>query len=367
MRRVICCFALFSLGCTPSGDVGDDAPPAAVPSPDDPLARGSVTQTEHAIVTFVNDGPLVDFRVLDDEVRLDRRAAESIIVHRDGPDGTFGTSDDDLFDSVQEIDDQFFVGPVALQLLADYVADSPWMPGDNERAGVIEGVEFTWVQLTETLRFANEGTETQLDVDAELDRRAVDSILEARPIASVPDLAELFFVGEATLRALRDFATSADWRTLSGEEGPCDVTADCDDGLVCLGEYAYGGGGFCVDESLAGTFTSTTEIAIPDGDATGITSSIEVSGLASVPVDIVVRPDIRHFETSDLVVTLEDPNGVIGEVWTNTVDPKDEVIVRGIPSDDEVNGTWTLRVVDEVAKTEGTLQGWELYLVSIYD
>jgi DNA uptake protein ComE-like DNA-binding protein len=56
------------------------------------------------------------------EVGLTRRAAEGIIAHRDGPDGRFGTPDDDRFDSVQELDAVRWVGPASLERLRRYVA-----------------------------------------------------------------------------------------------------------------------------------------------------------------------------------------------------------------------------------------------------
>ncbi|MCX5743463.1 MAG: hypothetical protein NT062_13300 [Proteobacteria bacterium] len=59
--------------------------------------------------------------VLDDDVPLDRRAAENIVAHRDGADGIHGTADDDPFDDLAELDAIPYVGPVALASLLAFV------------------------------------------------------------------------------------------------------------------------------------------------------------------------------------------------------------------------------------------------------
>lgn len=73
-----------------------------------------------AILALVNDA---DLATLDDEVGLDSRAAENIVAHRDGPDGRPGTSDDDPFDDLAELDAIPYVGPTAFATLLRYVRD----------------------------------------------------------------------------------------------------------------------------------------------------------------------------------------------------------------------------------------------------
>lgn len=58
--------------------------------------------------------------VLDDDVALDKRAAENIVAHRNGPDGVLGSGDDDPFDDLAELDAIPYVGPAALQALLAY-------------------------------------------------------------------------------------------------------------------------------------------------------------------------------------------------------------------------------------------------------
>jgi hypothetical protein len=75
--------------------------------------------SDQQILDLVND-PDSDVVLLDKIVMLDRRAAQNIISHRHGPDGRAGTQDDDLFDSMQELDDIPYVGRSALEKLKNY-------------------------------------------------------------------------------------------------------------------------------------------------------------------------------------------------------------------------------------------------------
>ena len=72
--------------------------------------------SDEKLLAFVNNGQTT-LDVLDKDVGLDRRAAERVIQHRNGPDGNFGTGDDDPFDTVKELDDVPYVGPSTLNRL----------------------------------------------------------------------------------------------------------------------------------------------------------------------------------------------------------------------------------------------------------
>lgn len=54
---------------------------------------------------------------------INSRAAENIIIHRNGPDEQFGTGDDDLFDDLGELDAISFVGPVTLEQVVNTISD----------------------------------------------------------------------------------------------------------------------------------------------------------------------------------------------------------------------------------------------------
>lgn len=119
--------ALLALGCTAPDEVGD-GPDDAFPTGkgDGAIEEGSAEAL--AVLALVN-GPSVDVQELDIDAALNRRAAENIIEHRDGPDGHAGTADDDLFDSLAELDGVSFVGPKALAALLDYARDKGLLAG----------------------------------------------------------------------------------------------------------------------------------------------------------------------------------------------------------------------------------------------
>ena len=71
------------------------------------------------MLTFVNS-PDTTLEVLDVDVGLDSRAALNIVSHRNGTDGRYGTSDDNLFDDLPELDLIPYVGRSALEKLRDF-------------------------------------------------------------------------------------------------------------------------------------------------------------------------------------------------------------------------------------------------------
>ena len=74
--------------------------------------------------------------VLDNSTRqggvgLDRRAAENIVAYRLGDDGLTGTSDDERFDTIAELDAVPYVGPVVFAKLLAY-ADANGYTGEED-------------------------------------------------------------------------------------------------------------------------------------------------------------------------------------------------------------------------------------------
>jgi len=66
------------------------------------------------------NSPSTTLELLDVVVGLERRAAENIIAHRDGPDAQPGTADDDRFDDLAELDAVPYVGSSTIQKLKTY-------------------------------------------------------------------------------------------------------------------------------------------------------------------------------------------------------------------------------------------------------
>ncbi len=290
---------------------------------------------------------------------LDVRAARSLVHHRNGPDGVFGTADDDLYDSIAEADAQYYVGNNALHKLATFAADSGWIPSGSDVVGSWDDVEFTLDQMTGALDLANTLTFTYLDDDLGLDRRAATSIVEARPIADMDELSGLYYVSKTALTKLRGEVVIG-----NGPWGECDTSADCADGLVCMGEIAWNSGIYCVDDSMYGNFTHDEADEIPDQGS--LVTAVNVQGLGSVPIDVVLTLDVDHPRPSDLKITMEHI-GYEQVVWDHETSPSNEIIIRAVPSDDMVQGDWTLTVEDSVAGETGELHGWNLYIVSNWD
>lgn len=348
-----------ALGCAPEPSDRDGTAISARYAEGSPEALG--------LQAFLNDESTTA-ELLDDDVRLDSRAATNLIAHRDGADGVLGTSDDDLFGTIAEIDAIKYVGDSALEKLFTYAIDNGWVAEDGIEQ-VIEGVSFTAAEAEATLALANTASEAVLDDDVRLDRRAAANIVADRPLADLAALGAVSYVGGSALEKLKAYAAAnpivEDDR--ADENESCATAADCKDGLVCLGEYAWGSGGWCVPEDVAGEFSAAPGAAIPDNDATGTSSTVEVTGLATVSVDIVVTLDVTHPRPEDLAVTLSNPLGTEASVVSGAATISGDHIVRGIPSDEDANGDWTLKVTDTASGQRGTLGGWSVYIISTYD
>jgi subtilisin-like proprotein convertase family protein len=111
-------------------------------------------------------------------------------------------------------------------------------------------------------------------------------------------------------------------------------------------------------------------VAIPDAEATGITSVLTVTD-AAVLAQAQVTVDIRHPFIGDLVVQLTAPSGAVATLHNRTgagnddlrqsYDPTNAPSLSsfvGLPTD----GTWTLHVRDVAALDTGRVLAWSLRL-----
>jgi len=167
-----------------------------------------------AVLDLVND-PATNVVVLDVEVGLDRRAAQNIIIARNGADGVYPSSDDHPFDTLEELETVKFVGSFAMGNLRDYVNDHPAPSG-----ALVDGVEFTGTESAAVLWGVNQATLEELDHDAQLASDAALSIVENAPYDSMDELAAVPNVGKTTLTQLRAYA--AVWTDLSALAGTFD-------------------------------------------------------------------------------------------------------------------------------------------------
>lgn len=170
-----------------------------------------------AVLDLVND-PKTTESILDVAVGLDRRAAQNILTTRAGLDGVYPSSDDRRFDTLEELELVKLVGPVAMELLRDYVIDHPAPSGT-----LVEGVEFTAVENESVLWGVNGATFEELDIGAALPSTTARSIVDNAPYGSLEELAAAPQVGKATLQALRGY--SPVWADISALAGTFDGVA----------------------------------------------------------------------------------------------------------------------------------------------
>ena len=143
------------------------------------------------MLAFLHD-PLTTESLLDLDVGLDVRAARSLVAGRP-------------FDTVAEADAQYYVGPAALTLVHDWALAHGYVALHPEDVlGTWDGVTFTVAQAEAVLHGVNTAADAVLDHDLGLDSRAVASISEARPVASIAQLAGLYYVGGSALGKLVD-------------------------------------------------------------------------------------------------------------------------------------------------------------------
>lgn len=112
------------------------------------------------------------------------------------------------------------------------------------------------------------------------------------------------------------------------------------------------------------TETNNANMSIPDNDAAGIESTIEITNVGELS-SLTVNVDITHTFRADLIVTLRHPGGT-EVVLHNQEGLGEQNLVRSYTPPDlnglAAAGTWTLVVVDGASQDEGTLNSWGLEL-----
>jgi proprotein convertase subtilisin/kexin type 2 len=125
--------------------------------------------------------------------------------------------------------------------------------------------------------------------------------------------------------------------------------------------------------------TSSPGLNIPDNSATGISSSIVVSGSGVSKIEFIeVRVNISHTYTGDLKIELQRNGSSVSDVLaakhscyassssTQLVrcDPYNNWVFGTTRHLDEAgDGTWTLKVIDLEAKDTGKLESWGLKFI----
>jgi len=120
-------------------------------------------------------------------------------------------------------------------------------------------------------------------------------------------------------------------------------------------------------QCLNNTFNATdVPKAIPDNNATGITSTIPVVG-NGVVATLALSLNITHTFRGDLVVTLTSPGGVNFVVSNRAGGSADNIVIvnQSITAftGQTAAGNWKLKVQDLAAQDVGTLNSWSLKIV----
>jgi subtilisin-like proprotein convertase family protein len=123
------------------------------------------------------------------------------------------------------------------------------------------------------------------------------------------------------------------------------------------------GGGGCID----GTFASTdVPKAIPDNNATGVTSILPITGNGTVAT-LQLSLNITHTFRGDLIVTLFSPGGTQFIVSNRAGGSADNIIISNQTianfNGQTIAGTWRLVVSDRAGVDVGTINSWSLRIV----
>lgn len=129
-------------------------------------------------------------------------------------------------------------------------------------------------------------------------------------------------------------------------------------GMSITGSYTTGGGG-----GTTQTYTNGTDVAIPDNNATGITSTITVSGrTGNAPSNAAVAVNIVHTYSGDLVVELVAPDGTVRTLQSRVGGSADNIVKTFTTnlSTEAINGAWKLRVKDRASTDTGYINSWSI-------
>ena len=131
-------------------------------------------------------------------------------------------------------------------------------------------------------------------------------------------------------------------------------------GVSLVGDYTAGGGG---GGGSTQTYTNTTDYNIPDNNATGITSTINVSGrTGNAPSNTQVAVNIVHTYSGDLVVELVAPDGTVYTLQSRVGGSADNIVKTFTTnlSSETINGAWKLRVKDRASTDTGYINSWSI-------
>lgn len=114
-------------------------------------------------------------------------------------------------------------------------------------------------------------------------------------------------------------------------------------------------------------FVNNTPVAIPDNNATGIVSTINVPN-QGVAFGVTVSVNIRHTWIGDLVVKLVSPSGKEHTLHNREGGSADDIVktwTLDTFNGEPITGDWKLQVSDNVSLDSGTLNQWSLTIQAL--
>lgn len=182
---------------------------------------------------------------------------------------------------------------------------------------------------------------------------------------------------DASVRQTNDTTTPASLDCAAGvpDFGDCNRTTPCAPGLICAGlirstVLANSPGGLCMSDSNRGVFEGGP---VPiDADGAVAEGTMEVTGLTTVDMDVVVWLELDHPAPQELIVELRNPDGNQVSVANLQAEPLHPggigIVPTGFSGDESVNGEWTLVVQDAVPNGNGgAVASWQLEIMSRFD
>ncbi|WP_213997513.1 S8 family serine peptidase [Arsukibacterium sp.] len=115
------------------------------------------------------------------------------------------------------------------------------------------------------------------------------------------------------------------------------------------------------------SFENTTPVDIPDNDADGITSVINVPNEGTV-FGVEAGVDITHTWRGDLIVTLTSPQGTEHTLHNRAGGSEDDLVESWVVdtfNGEAMQGDWTLNVSDNAGADLGTLNSWSLTITAL--
>ena len=255
------------------------------------------------------------------------------------------------------------VGELAMLYITDMVIDDPAPLGNAD--GIIDPGESTTIRLS----VQNLGDQTATSIKGSLSSNLESSLKITAYLADWPDL-----TSGASAASLPPHH-----RLTAQPDAVCGTRVRV---MVSLTSNPYSEVGV-VDLDMGqkvDTFPGTgTPLAIPKNSSAGISPTINISEAFTIQ-DVQVAVDITHNDIGELLLVLQSPAGTSvtlhdhGSPGTaniqTTYDRQTQPTSPGTMNDfngQSANGTWTLRVVDDVGGPvkAGTLNSWSLELTAV--